>query len=296
MKSSHILLIAALASLLSCSDEPTIDVIGMIDGQSPNADIRFSGGNGVIMVQSSAPKIINSPTDDYKVYVGTDMHIDAYASTTHTDTFLKAFAEDPEAPMTLILGDLVNGKNSMQMASGRVREIAGDKSGSVFLALGNHDIYFKLWDQWTKEWGASNYTIQVKTPSGTDLYICIDSASGYIGSKQIAWLKDTLDKAERFRHIIVFTHTHMFKKDMSQGHTSNYPMEETWELTSLFKRSGVELFISGHSHCRDISYFNGVQYVVVDALEEHYPDSETGYMVLEAGDNLDCRFFRFDGK
>lgn len=140
--------------------------------------------------------------------------------------------------------------------------------------------------------------MQVRIPGGRDLYICLDTASGYLGTRQMAWLKDVLKgmDATDLRHVVVFTHTHMFKKDGSQGHTSNYPLEETLELSSLFRTYGVELFLSGHSHCRDISYFNGVRYVVVDALEEHYSDSETGYMILEAGDGLECKFIRFDGK
>lgn len=289
-----IFLIAAVAALISCGGEPSLDMVGMVDGQSPEANERFAPSAGAASVQKS----VTSPTADYKVYVGTDMHIDGNASTAHTDALLKMFAADDNAPMALLLGDLVNNKSSMKMASDRVREMAGAKAGSVFPALGNHDIYFKLWEEWAKEWGDANYTVLVHTPEGTDLYVCIDSASGHLGTKQMSWLKETLEKAAKsdFRHRIVYTHTHMFKKDGSQGHTSNYPMEETWELTSLFERTGVELYLSGHCHSRDISYFNGVKYIVVDALEEHYPDSETGYMILEAGKNLDCRFFRFDGK
>lgn len=296
MKKIRTIIIAAAALMLSGCGEPTLDMVGMVDGQSPDTNVRMKGGNGVIMVTAPAPRIINIPTSEYKVYVGTDMHIDTNAPTTHTDSFLKAYTDDPKAPMAIILGDLVNGKSNMQMASERVREMAGSKLESLFMTLGNHDIYFKLWDQWTKEWGSSHYTVEVHTTGGTDFYICLDSASGYLGTEQMSWLKDVFEsiKNRDLRHIIVFTHTHMFKKDGSQGHTSNYPIEETWELTSLFARNGVELFLSGHSHSRDISHFNGVQYVVVDALEEHYSDSQTGYMILEAGKELDCRFIRFD--
>lgn len=298
MKKLRIILITAASCLFSCCGEPTLDIVGMIDGQSPDANVRFSEGDGGGLILGSGPRTVSSPTAGYRVYVGADMHIDSNASTAHTDAFIEAYATDGDAPMALLLGDLVNGKYSMKTASDRVREKAGPKAASVFSALGNHDIYFKLWEQWAAEWGESHYSVQVSTPEGTDLYICLDSASGRLGSKQLEWLKELFGKVRdgQFRHIIVFTHTHMFKKDGSQGHTSNYPIEETWELTSLFARNGVELFISGHSHCRDISYFNGVKYVVVDALEEHYPDSETGYMVLEAGERLECRFIGSDDK
>ena len=297
MKTKWIILFTALACLVSCGGEPSLDMIGMIDGQSPGANQRFAGTGGGMM-QGLGHTLVNSPEADYKVYVGTDMHIDSNSGTAHTGAFFKAYTEDDSAPMALILGDLVDGKYSMKTASEKVRELAGAKVGTTFLALGNHDIYFQLWKEWAAEWGKSNYTVQVRTPEGTDLYICLDSASGHLGSSQMEWLKEVLEDAggNSYRHIIVFTHTHMFKKDDAQGHTSNYPLEETWELTSLFQRYGVELFISGHCHSRDISHFNGVEYVVVDALDEHSPDSETGYMILEAGKDLECKFFRFDGK
>ena len=281
------MILAASVCTFSCG-EPTLDLVGMMDGQSPDTDVRF----GLSASAASGKKVIYSPTDAYKVYVGSDMHIDSKASTAHTDTFLERFAADDNAPMALILGDLVNGKTYTKSASDHVRQKAGDKSGSVFLALGNHDIYFGLWPEWKEEWGDATYTVEVKTPSCTDLYICLESASGYLGSKQIKWLKETLQKASgmHYRHILVYSHTHMFKPDGVQGHTSNFPIEETYELTGMFKEYGVEMYLSGHRHSRDRRDFMGVEYIVIDALEEHYEDNMAGYMVLTVEDELDCEF------
>lgn len=281
--------IAAAFLSLSCGDDPSLDMMGMFDGQSPDVSLRFDGSSGLLQAGATG---VCSATDDYAVYVGADMHIDSQATTAHTDAFLSAFAADDSAPFALILGDLVNGKNSMSMASGRVREMAGDKAGSVYMALGNHDIYFNLWEQWHHEWGMANYAFKVTTPSYTDLYICLESASGYLGKKQLDWFRSMLENAGDMdlRHRIVFTHTHMFKKDMSQGHTSNYPMEESYEIMGLMEKHGVELFLSAHSHSRDFTSFKGVDYVVVDALEEHYPDEETGYLILGVGDRFDYDF------
>ena len=290
---NSLMLAASIAFLFSCG-EPSLDLVGMIDGRSPDVNERFATS------AESGPetRTVVSPTADYKVYVGTDMHIGIGSPTKHTDAFLESFRADADAPMALILGDLVNDSKSMKRVSDHIREKASAKAGCVFPALGNHDIYFKLWEQWAAEWGSAHYKVEVRTPAGSDLYVCMESASGYLGTRQLAWLKETLEDSGngKYRHLVVFTHTHMFKKDGSQGHTSNYPLEETWELTSLFERSGVELFLSGHCHSRDIAYFNGVEYVVVDALDEDSPDSMTGYMTLEAGERLDCIFSRFDDR
>ena len=272
----------------ACGEDPELDMYGMMDGHSPDVNIRFVG-----VAPAGGSRAVISPSDAYKVYLGADMHIDSKASTAHTDSFLSKFADDDNAPMALILGDIVNGKYSMHSASERIRVMAGDKADAVFAAIGNHDLYFGLWEQWEAEWGDATYTIEVRTPSHTDLYVCVESGSGYLGSEQMEWLKETLETAaaKDYRHRIVFTHTHMFKKDMSQGHTSNYPIEETYELTGLFRRTGVEMFLSAHSHSRGRTIFNGVEYIVLDALEEHYPDTVTGYSILSAGEDLKCDFF-----
>ena len=289
MKRIYILFALMLAGLAACSS-PTLDMKGMIDGQSPDVNERQTSETGGLVMADN--RTVMSISDEYKVYVGSDMHLDGNATTAHTDAFLSAYLSDPASPMVLILGDLVNGKENMHSASEHVREMAGRKSGALFMALGNHDIYFNLWEQWTGEWGKAHYTVVVRTPSFTDLYVCIDTASGYLGTQQLKWLRETLEDAagRGFRHIIVYTHTHMFKKDMSQGHTSNYPMEESFELMGLFADNGVEMLLSGHSHSRDVSAVRGVRYIVLDALEEHYPDDETGYLVLSVGDGLDYRF------
>ncbi len=283
-------IILAATAFCSCSDDPELDLYGMMDGQSPDVNIRFDGA-----AQTRDNRVILSPSDEYRVYLGADMHIGDISRTAHTDDFLSRFAGDDGATMALILGDIVNGKYYTHSASVHIREMAGEKTGAVFATVGNHDLYFGLWEQWEAEWGSAAYTIEVKTPSFTDFYVCVESGSGYLGSKQLEWLDKTLEAAAEkdYRHRIVFTHTHMFKKDMTQGHTSNYPIEETYELTSLFRRTGVEMFLSAHCHSRSRTYFNGVEYIVLDALEESCPDEKTGWSVLTAGQNLKCDFYLF---
>ena len=128
------------------------------------------------------------------------------------------------------------------------------------------------------------------TPSGfRDLYVALDSSSGTLGVKQREWLENllALKSKEDFRNIIVFTHTHFFKKDSSQGHTSNFNLEETYDLADLFARYGVDLVLQGHSHSRDITVFKGVTYLRLDAIEDHYPNAF--YTIITVGDD-----FRYD--
>jgi 3',5'-cyclic AMP phosphodiesterase CpdA len=115
----------------------------------------------------------------------------------------------------------------------------------------------------------------VNTPSGKkDLFIVYDSADGTVGSKQLQWLQETLQLADKqdFRHIIACTHTHFFKRDGSQGHTSNYTIEETYTLLNLFTQHGVEMLWSGHDHMREITRVKGMTSIVVDSMKDEDKD------------------------
>ena len=80
----------------------------------------------------------------------------------------------------------------------------------------------------------------------------------------------------------------MFKQDDSQGHTSNYSMEETYDITSLLTRYGVEMYWSGHDHSREITKYGGVTYIVVDSLED--PDPNPFYMIVNMSNYISYDF------
>ena len=119
-----------------------------------------------------------------------------------------------------------------------------------------------------------------------DLFICLDSAEGEIGVSQMNWLRTLLQQKsqEGYRHIIVFTHTHLWKLDASQGHTSNMALEATYELTSLLSQYGVEYVWSGHQHARQLVQFKGVTYMVLNATK----DAEKGqsYVLAHMGETI----------
>ena len=116
-------------------------------------------------------------------------------------------------------------------------------------------------------------------------------AEGTLGTAQLQWLRELLTTNHLplttnhpFRHTIVFTHTHLFKRDNSQGHTSNYAIEETYELTSLLEQGGVDMYWCGHDHSREITDYAGFTSIVVDAIEDHYPPAF--YMIADLSDAI----------
>ena len=194
------------------------------------------------------------------------------------------------------------------------------------IALGNHDIYFNQWDEWRSYFGSSVYWFYTMLPDSTvlDRFICLDSAEGTLGTAQLRWLRELLQdplqlplqrgreselpsttetnltpslrmegwggSSSSFRHTIVFTHTHLFKRDNSQGHTSNYAIEETYELTSLLEQGGVDMYWCGHDHSREITDYAGFTAIIVDAIEDHYPPAF--YMVADLSDQINYRFIQ----
>ena len=104
------------------------------------------------------------------------------------------------------------------------------------------------------------------------------------------WLKELLaqKKSAGYRHMIVFTHTHLFKQDNSQGHTSNLSLEETYELTSVLTEAGVKFYICGHDHSREVTDYGKVHYITVDSSTDAEPDPY--YMVMDMGEQVNYQF------
>lgn len=266
--------------LTSCDTMfPDLQMSGMFRNASPDSDTRFSNSMEYNKAHNCMSQTINLTYDEYKVYVGTDSHIDT--STHNLDRFLNDYVSAEKAPMALHLGDLINAQNNYpRFDSACVAALGNHPDKPLFKTAGNHDLYWKQWDEFRKYYGTSTYLIFVSTPSGTDFYICLDSSSGTLGTKQMKWLKQVLEehKDKNYRHRIVFTHTHIFKQDNSQGHTSNYPLEETYELLGLMSQYNIELVLMGHDHSREITRYGNVKYIIVDSMQD--PQENPYYMIL----------------
>ena len=306
----------------SCN--PNYDLAGFLNGTSPEVSTRFE--QSIAYNDSVGVPAVVVPSADYRVYVCTDSHIDSIP--TNLTTFVQAAAADTLCPFALHLGDLVNaqghipyavsllqdpplpllqreGESLAPIVEGNLSSLPlcrGSRRGShpyLAIALGNHDIYFNQWDEWRSYFGTSVYWFYTMLPDSTvlDRFICLDSAEGTLGTAQLQWLRELLTTNHLplttnhpFRHTIVFTHTHLFKRDNSQGHTSNYAVEETYELTSLLEQGGVDMYWCGHDHSREITDYAGFTSIVVDAIEDHYPPAF--YMVATLSDQINYQFIQ----
>ena len=279
------LLLCAI-SMSSCYGN--LDVVGMVYGQSPRSDERFE--NSMAYNDTAGYKTLDIPTDEYRVYYSTDMHVDT--NWNNLTAWATAHRNDPDCHFAIILGDIINSINHydefMQGIAFDPATQAADKP--LFCTVGNHDLYYNQWSEFLKYWHTSTYYFIAKTPNCKDLFICMDSGDGTWGRKQFDWLKQLLAEADNkgYRHITIFTHTHIFKRDNTQGHTSNFALEETYEIMDLLASHNVEWYVSGHCHSRDIADFKGVKYIIVDTMEA--PEKKPGYMVATFGKELSYRF------
>lgn len=256
------------AALLLTSCGRTLDITGLVYSSSPDANARFAVSKDYN--DEYGFQTINVETDEYQVYACADAHI--RTSDKGFSQFVSDYMADEEAaPFALYLGDAMEG----QKVYDRFREVSSPifKSGrTLFSTPGNHDLYFSQWGQYISWVKTATYKFDVVTPSGDrDLFICLDSASGTLGTDQKAWLEHLLTAPVDivpYRHIIIFTHTHFFKRDNSQGHTSNFNLEETYDLVQLFKDGNVDLVLSGHDHSFDETVFKGIRFLTLAAIAD----------------------------
>ena len=263
----------------ACSEDSTLDMKGMFSPQGPTVNTRFAQSQAY---NDSVGEIhLDMKADEYTVYVCTDSHI---TRKTHKnlDYFIDQYNAASAPKLALHLGDLIDAQKNFSCADS-ILNLANDH---LFITPGNHDIYFKQWDIYRSYFKTSAYWFDTNNGSiKLDLFICLDSAEGSLGTSQTNWLKNLLEtkSQEGYRRIIVFTHTHLWKLDGSQGHTSNMAMEETYEVTSLLGRYGVEYVWSGHQHARQSVIFKGVNYLVLDATKDE--ESGQAYMTVEMGES-----------
>ena len=275
----HILYIALAVMMTACSEDSTLDMKGMFSPNGEVVDVRFA--QSMVYNDSVGEQHLNMGADDYTVYVCTDSHI-TRKSHQNLDYFINTYNAAAAPKLAIHLGDLIDAQKNFACADSVLR-LANDR---LFITPGNHDIYFKQWPIYRSYFHSSVYWFDTNNGSKKlDLFICLDTAEGTLGKKQMAWLRELLEKKSKdgYRRIIVFTHTHFWKLDDSQGHTSNFSLEETYELATLLAQYKVAYVWSGHQHARQSVLFRGVNYLVLDATK----DSEKGqsFMTVQMGEN-----------
>lgn len=273
----------------ACGSDARLDMVGMFAGTSPTIDERFEESK---KYNDSHPFVtLQAPADEYHVYVCTDTHV---TKTQNNWTyFIDTYRQDALCPVAVHLGDIIDAQNYFDDMYSAYEAVPHNplKRDTLMAVAGNHDIYFKQWSEYIKYFKTCYYYFIVQTPSGhKDLFVVYDSADGTVGSKQLKWLKETLEWADKqlFRHIVACTHTHLFKRDSSQGHTSNYTLEETYALLNLLTKHGVEMVWSGHDHSREVTVVRDMTCIVLDSMKDE--NEHPYYMLVAMGDKIDYTF------
>lgn len=233
--------------------------------------------------------VIEDAPDQYRVYVCSDPHLSD--STSHVERFLSAEYADPEALFGFINGDLANegGERPFRLLDSLLHlPTAAD---TCFVTLGNHDIYFDCEQYYRKYFHTSTYAVTVKTVGGAkDLFLFLDSGNATHGRRQLDWLKDLLSHRDEYRHVVVGTHTCLFRTTYNYSTTpaASLPEEECYELLDLMHRHRVSLFLMGHFHHRETHLIGGVHYVMTDNLNEK--KDPPSYLVVTLGSEVEYEY------
>ena len=248
------ILLPIIALLLSACNPDTwnLDVVGMVSGSSAGIDQRID--DSFRYNDEHGYPVIYATGESYNVFVATDTHVDR--SRTNWKQFISDYHADPDCPLAIHLGDLINAQNHWDYMAEPLSDLPANplKKDTLLAVTGNHDLYFNQWKEYVQRFKTSTYYAIVRTPAGKqDLYIFIDTGEGFLG-----------------------------KRHSSQGHTSNMPLEETYALLHLLKQNNVEMFWCGHDHSREITNLGNMTSIIVDALFDREP--HPAYMVATCGD------------
>ena len=211
-------------------------------------------------------------SENYQLLVAADSHIGPVGN---FNKFLTE-ASKPENTAFVMVGDNVTGHKEDYLV---LKTLLPDfNQVHYFLMAGNHDLYFNGWKSFYADFGSSTYYFTVQTPTESDLYICLDSGSGTLGSKQLDWLKNVLaNKRANYRNCVVFSHVNFFR-NRHTGST-NPLVDELYVLMDLFERYKVNMVISGHDHVRSINNFGFTTYITMDALQD--ANTNASYLKLK---------------
>lgn len=271
---------ASLATMLLTGCDK-FELKGLFVPTGDTVDARFEES---MALNKSKPIARIESEDAYLFYVCADAHIkESYNNLREFATLMR---NDPQAPFGVMLGDCIDKRNAWSRYLEAIEHIAESQpyDTPIFSVLGNHDLYFAGWENFVELIGPSVYWFEVEHSSGQDLFIVLDSASGTLGGKQMAWLEEFLSvERERYRHCIVLKHTNLFYTDLSQNTTGNMPLEESTALFELFSKHKVTLCLQGHDHNREDLTFGGVRYTIVGTLREEAKKPE--YLVISVSDS-----------
>jgi hypothetical protein len=218
---------------------------------------------------------------DYSLLIAGDSEI---GGTNNLDTLISR-AKKPGVAGYVIVGDITSGDpKGYDIVE---HDLDTKNPDHAFYILGNHDLFFNGWDKYYSYFGSSTYAFTVKTNEASDLYICLDSGNGTIGSRQLEWLSDLLAKERKnHRFCIIFSHVNFFR----EHHTfsANPLVDELHVLLDLFYRYSIDMVITGHDHHRSTEFFGKTQYITLDAFFDGFKEASYLRLEIQNGKLISC--------
>lgn len=281
----YLFTVVFFAAFSSCEDLPLEGALG-IGIESVDSRFEYSVSKDF----TYQFKTLYAENDEYTVYAATDFHVEDDIPSINQSVFLQTSLDDETAICCLTLGDIGNGtETAYQNYMGVLMNFPEVK---VAGCLGNHDVHHGGWQRYKDYFGCSVYYFEIITPNHKDLFICLDSANGTLGCKQTAWLKDLFKKIRNdYRNCIVFTHSNLTSKDISQGTAGIVLIEELYALFHLFSSNNVSMVLSGHDHYYEDATVQGVKYVTLDSAEDD--DTNSSYLKISCSNKVLYNVIRF---
>ena len=201
--------------------------------------------------------------EDYNLAVMADVHIG------DTENFDKAIqlVKGSNTTALVLNGDICNGNaydyDSLEQHLPKKADLM------YFMLAGNHELYFGGWNEYYSRFGSSSYYFTVKTPTASDFYICLDTGSGTLGSKQLKWFKELLENSRNsYRRCIVFTHNNLYR--IRHTMSTNPTNEELLVLTELFAKHKVDMVVTGHDHFKNEIKLGNTTHITMNALHDGF--------------------------
>ena len=284
MKTKHLILLTATLALASCN---RLDVTGMFFSSGTHTEDRVA--QWLEWNDQHPATVINGAPDQYNIYVCSDIHLEG--NTDRINQFLQHEYADPSGLFSIVNGDLANesGPRPFRQLDSLLR--LPSATDTCFVTIGNHDIYFDCQQYYQQYFHTSTYTVTVQTVSGAkDLFVFLDSGNATHGQRQLQWLRQLLQQRDQYRHVVVSTHTCLFRTSYNYSTTpaANLPEEEYYQLLDLMSDHNVSLFLMGHFHHKEEHTIGGVPYVMTDNLNEQ--KDQPSYLVVTCANKVSYHY------
>lgn len=171
--------------------------------------------------------------------------------------FAIATANRLKPVFVIITGDLINDPASSAQAAEYKRITAKlDPGIRLFHVAGNHDVGNEATKEslarYRERLGPDYYSFKIGDIAGIVLNSNLEKGTKNVPDEALkmeAWFKSELEKAKGAKHIIVFQHIPLFKKDAAEPEVyDNVPVDVRQRYLKLMRDYGVKYVFAGHLH------------------------------------------------